>query len=192
MKWCKNAVELSHYFAEKLVPAGGVAVDATAGNGHDTLFLAQCAGAQGKVFAFDVDPVAIANTEHLLMKHGGECQVRLILDSHENAVNYIADPVDYVIFNLGYRPGADHQHTTMPESTIKAVKGLFERVRPGGAIGICTYWGIPRCRQEALQLEEHLKSWDQNVADVLVFDFINQKNQPPKFFLIYKKKREKE
>lgn len=33
---------------------GDVAVDATAGNGHDTLFLAQAVGPSGTVYAIDV------------------------------------------------------------------------------------------------------------------------------------------
>lgn len=187
MKWCKNAVELSHQFARELVTTGGRAVDATAGNGHDTLFLAQLTGKEGEVFAFDVDPDAIENTKRLLVQHQAQQQVQLILDSHHRAEAYVKGYIDYTVFNLGYRPGADHGHTTQAKSTIQAVKYLFSVTRQGGGIGICTYWGTEKCRQESLQLEEYLRNWDQNLADVLVFDFMNQKNHPPKFFLIYKK-----
>jgi hypothetical protein len=42
--------------------AGDVVVDATMGNGHDTLFLTQCVSPGGHVFAFDVQEAALIET----------------------------------------------------------------------------------------------------------------------------------
>ena len=42
------------------LPEGGCAVDATLGNGHDALNLAQLVGDGGRVIGFDVQPEAIA------------------------------------------------------------------------------------------------------------------------------------
>lgn len=39
---------------------GDTVIDATAGNGHDTVFLAQLVGRQGRVWAFDVQSSALA------------------------------------------------------------------------------------------------------------------------------------
>ena len=42
---------------------GARAIDATMGNGHDTLFLARAVGPQGRVIAFDVQDAALAATD---------------------------------------------------------------------------------------------------------------------------------
>lgn len=52
--------------------AGGaalLAVDATAGNGHDTLFLAQLLGQGGQVAAFDIQPQALEKTAERLRQY---------------------------------------------------------------------------------------------------------------------------
>ena len=55
-----NILPFAHRLLAQATPAGGTAIDATAGNGHDTLFLAQCVGANGRVYAFDIQPQALA------------------------------------------------------------------------------------------------------------------------------------
>ena len=42
---------------------GETVVDATAGNGHDTIFLSRLVGPSGRVIAFDIDPQARIETE---------------------------------------------------------------------------------------------------------------------------------
>ncbi len=65
---------------------GDCVVDATAGNGSDTLFLAQSVGPRGRVFAFDVQAEALENTRRRLE---GEPDVKalapakLVLAGHE-------------------------------------------------------------------------------------------------------------
>ena len=55
--------------------SGGTAVDATAGNGHDTLFLSQTAGDCGQVLAFDQAPY--------VRKGGSLCERALeIIEQH--------------------------------------------------------------------------------------------------------------
>ena len=56
-----NAVSIAHRVAESVLREGDLAVDATAGNGHDTVFLAQAVGETGKVFAIDVQAAAIGS-----------------------------------------------------------------------------------------------------------------------------------
>ena len=71
---------------------GGTAVDFTVGNGHDTLWLAQNVGADGKVYAFDIQQQALDSTSRLLSENGAE-NVTLILDSHANVKNYVKEPI---------------------------------------------------------------------------------------------------
>ncbi|MDU4300787.1 MAG: rRNA methyltransferase, partial [Eikenella corrodens] len=58
-----NILPFAHRLLAQATPEGGIAVDATAGNGHDTLFLAQCVGSGGRVYAFDIQPQALAATQ---------------------------------------------------------------------------------------------------------------------------------
>ena len=51
---------------------GGLAVDATVGNGHDTLFLARRVAPRGRVFGFDIQPAALAGARRRLAAAGLE------------------------------------------------------------------------------------------------------------------------
>lgn len=55
-----------------VITEGDTAVDATAGNGHDTLFLAQLVGDSGAVYAFDIQQQAVDATIGRLKEHGLE------------------------------------------------------------------------------------------------------------------------
>ena len=121
---------------ERLLP-GDLAVDATAGNGHDTHFLAQLIGPEGKVFAFDVQPEAIAATQRLLQRWGvPEACYQLIGASHAEMVAHLPGDAEgriaAVIFNLGYLPGGDKSVITRAETTLPAVRAALELLRPGG------------------------------------------------------------
>ena len=59
--WC-------HSIIRSQIPEGGVYVDATMGNGHDTLFLCEMAGENGSVWAFDIQDQALESTGNLLFR----------------------------------------------------------------------------------------------------------------------------
>lgn len=126
---------------------GSTALDATAGNGRDTLFLAGCVGAGGRVLALDIQPAAIAATCALLEKWRCASQCVLHLESHacldEIFDRELIPSIDAAIFNLGYLPKGDPQITTDPASTIAACKSAAHRLRPGGRIAIVAYPGHP-------------------------------------------------
>ena len=60
---------------------GGLYIDATMGNGHDTLFFSRLAGESGRVLAFDIQPAALESTRELLKDQGMAERAELILDS---------------------------------------------------------------------------------------------------------------
>ena len=72
----RNAVELSHYCVKMVVRPDDTVIDATCGNGHDTLFLARLVP-EGRVLAFDISPLAINNTAARLEEHGVSERVEL-------------------------------------------------------------------------------------------------------------------
>ena len=101
---------------------GGTYIDATMGNGHDTLFLCELAGKEGQVLAFDIQKQALESTRALLKSEGMEQKARLILDSHENMAKYTDEAsVDGICFNFGYLPGSDHALPTQPERSKNAL-----------------------------------------------------------------------
>ena len=51
-----SAVQLCHDFLQMRLMPGGLYLDATCGNGHDTLFLCRLAGDTGRVLGLDIQP----------------------------------------------------------------------------------------------------------------------------------------
>lgn len=120
----KNIIPFAHCLLRQALPEGGNALDGTAGNGHDTLFLAQTAGIRGKVWAFDIQPQALNNTRCRLQE-AGYSNVRLILDGHENLKQYVSEPLNAAIFNFGWLPGGDKSLTTRTETSITALSAAL-------------------------------------------------------------------
>ncbi len=56
----------AHQLLAEVLSPGDTAVDLTAGNGTDTLFLARLVGPVGRVIAFDIQQQALQNTAILL------------------------------------------------------------------------------------------------------------------------------
>jgi len=166
--------------AETIKP-GELVVDATAGNGVDTLFLAEHVGEKGHVYAFDIQQAALESTAERL----GELtsRVSLILDSHDNVKKYVNKPISGAIFNLGYLPhGEDASIVTKPETTIKAVHTLLGMLRKGGTIAIAVYTGHEGGKVEGDALLNYVKTLHQADVNVAKYEILNQQNNPP--FLI--------
>ena len=170
----------------RVIVAGDVVVDATCGNGKDTLFLAECVGPEGKVFACDIQEAAIQKTYETMKGKGFLDRVSLHRETHENILTIIKVPVKAAMFNLGYLPGGDHAVITKPDTTIKALEGLFTLLLPGGLISVMAYTGHPRGEDEKELVESYLIGLDQRKFSVLHYRFINQVNHPPQLFLVQK------
>ncbi|HHX74649.1 MAG TPA: methyltransferase domain-containing protein, partial [Firmicutes bacterium] len=125
-------------FARELVTAavteGSTAVDATCGNGHDTVFLADLVGATGRVYAFDIQEQAITATKERLMQHGLLERAVLVHAGHEDSAKWPPAPLSAVMFNLGYLPGGDHSLVTTAENTVGALEIATARLKPGEII----------------------------------------------------------
>ena len=99
--WCAR-------FIREQVQPGDICIDATMGNGNDTLLLSSLCGKDGHVFAFDIQEEALINTRKRLMEADAPQNYTLLLESHTNIEHYV-DPgtVSCITFNLGYLPGGD-------------------------------------------------------------------------------------
>jgi predicted methyltransferase len=126
-----------------IIQPGDICVDATAGNGHDTLFLAEQVGQHGKVYAFDIQDMAIERTRERLVAQQLLGQVKLINDGHEHLSASLPDnysgQVSVIMFNLGYLPGSDKSCITRPDSTVSALKQAAALIKPKGIISVMLY-----------------------------------------------------
>ncbi|HYF83111.1 MAG TPA: class I SAM-dependent methyltransferase [Clostridia bacterium] len=174
-----NSLNISHEFIKKVVQQGDTVVDATMGNGNDTLFLAGLVGDKGKVYSFDIQEYALANTRKKLDDAGISSYVELIMDGHQNIDRYVAKGVRAVMFNLGYLPKGDHNIGTKADTTIEALKKSMELLMVGGLIMMVIYYGGDSGFEEKEAVLEYVKTIDCRKHIVLVSDFVNQINCPP-------------
>lgn len=165
---------------------GDVAVDATAGNGYDTLFLAQLVGEAGHVYAFDVQEDALNATAERLGNYRE--RATLILNGHEHVLKYVDREIGGAVFNLGYLPGSDHGVVTKGETTIMAIQGILNRLKIGGIIVLVVYHGHEGGKEERDAILDYVSTLPQSRVDVMKYEFLNQKNSPPFIIAIEKKK----
>jgi len=175
----KNSLRISHEIIKKVAGQGDIVVDATAGNGNDTLFLAHLVGSEGIVYAFDIQEIAILNTKKKLEEAKVYDRVKLINDGHENIDKYINKNVKAVMFNLGYLPKGDHSRATKGKTTIKAIEKCLEILQAEGVITIVIYYGGDSGFEEKDEILSYIRSIDSKKYSVLVHEFVNQMNCPP-------------
>lgn len=156
-----------------------IVIDATCGNGNDTLFLAQEVP-DGKVYAFDIQDAAINNTKAKTVAYKN---ISVVKDSHANVKTHIPSEhhghIDAAIFNLGYLPKGDKSIVTQANSTIVAIENIFDLLAPEGIIILVIYHGHEEGKVERDAILTFLQQFDQNKAHVLQYQFINQQNNPP-------------
>jgi len=175
----KNSLGQSHEIIERIVKEGDTVVDATAGNGNDTLFLAGLVGESGKVYAFDIQRAAVENTRKKLFSAGMLDRVTIINDSHHRMDKYIKEKIKAVMFNLGYLPGGDHSIGTKGETTIEALDKAMGLLQDDGIITVVVYYGGDSGFEEKEMLMEYIKTIDSKLFTVMKTEFVNQVNCPP-------------
>jgi predicted methyltransferase len=144
-----------------MIHAGDQVIDATAGNGYDTLFLAECVGASGKVLAFDVQEAAIVSAKERVVAAGCLSRVDFYQESHSEMGSYAAaGSISAILFNLGYLPGDNHELTTESAETLRALEIARLLLKPGGVLSVICYPGHPAGLIEA----EAVESWAKALA----------------------------
>ncbi len=157
-------------------------IDATCGNGNDTLFLSELAH-RGQVYAFDIQQEAIDST----MKRCHQMSnIEYICDSHANIKKYVKNNnISAVMFNLGYLPNSDSQLSTNSESTIMAIESSLNLLKSGGAVLLTIYTGHDN-HQEEKNIMPFITNLDKYQYNVLKYEFINLID-PPYLVIIEKK-----
>ena len=156
MSHLANIVSRSQQLLSEVLQPGDLAVDLTAGNGSDTLFLAQIVGPSGRVLAFDIQEQALVTTaeklaqvgvlvtradtsSHVNIKPG----VTLVASSHACLPDFLHVAPKGIIANLGYLPGGDKDLVTRPDSTVAALLHATEALAIGGRLAVVVYPGHP-------------------------------------------------
>eukprot|EP00887_Chlorella_sp_A99_P006120 scaffold22.g6120.t1 len=109
---------------ELVLRPGDTAVDATAGNGYDSLFLARTVGAGGRLYVFDVQAAALDTTRRAL----------------EGGLAPGAAPCDRYLIHSS--------HEAMLPSTLRAIAAACEVLQPGGLLSVMAYTGHPGGQEE--------------------------------------------
>ncbi|NNF16629.1 MAG: rRNA methyltransferase [Gammaproteobacteria bacterium] len=150
---------------------GDIAVDATAGNGHDTVFLARQVGNTGHVYSFDIQSQALAATASRLAAAGTGAgqRVTLINACHsrmsEEIPIHLQGKIACVMFNLGYLPGGAHSVTTTATTSVQAIGQALDMLRPGGVLSVLGYTGHSGGQAEVDAIEQQISGSAAAIAD---------------------------
>jgi SAM-dependent methyltransferase len=119
-------------------------IDATAGNGRDTAFLAQASPDTCRVFAFDVQAEAIEQArlhcapwqQKITWIHGSHAHIATAIPASLHGC------VQAIMFNLGYLPGGTNKALcTQPDSTLTAIEQSMACLADTGIISLLCYTG---------------------------------------------------
>jgi tRNA A58 N-methylase Trm61 len=178
--------EYAHELLKQTVKEGDIVVDATMGNGYDTLLLAKLVGEEGKVVAYDVQARAIESTRERLVANGLLHRTELRKHSHAE-MDIPNDSCSAIVFNLGYLPGYDKTLATLPETTIIALQKALDAVKVGGIIVIVVYPGHPEGKAEQAALEKFVETIPYPHFIILKHQYMNIVNCPPFIYAIEKR-----
>ena len=171
--WCSR-------FIEEQVQEGDLCIDATAGNGSDTLLLSRLCSSTGQVLAFDIQKDALDHTKEKLLNESPFQNCRYILDSHSNMESYASpDTVSCIVFNFGYLPGGDHAISTGIKTSMPALSSSLKLLKKGGLLSLCIYSGGDTGFEEHDAILSWLKGLDPRCYLVIKSEFYNRPNHPP-------------
>lgn len=187
MKKFSPHLKIAKNYWKNFLEENHVIIDATCGNGHDSLFISQILNSiNGKLFCFDIQKKAIDITYLLLKNNLTEDvfeKIVLINDSHENFSEYINTKVNLVIYNLGYLPKSDKTLTTKVSTTLSSIKAALNLLDTKGAISITSYSGHPEGEAEENALLSFLCSLDNSKYNVCYHKWINKDKAPSLFWI---------
>ena len=147
-----SLVKEVHQRLAEIIEPGDLCLDTTAGNGFDTLFLAQRAGDAGTVHAMDVQKNALRSTERLLEQSDVRERVTTHLTCHSKMETVLPGNakgrIRAITFNLGYLPKGDKSITTRKETTLPAVRNAYDWLAGNGVLSVLCYRGHPGGKAE--------------------------------------------
>jgi predicted methyltransferase len=181
----------AHRLVGDRLSAGDCVIDATMGNGNDTLFLARCVGTTGYVYGFDIQVQALEHTRERLLREGVALEhIILTVESHELMESIIPEPmfgqVTAIMFNLGYLPGGERSLITITDTTLRALDAALRLLRYGGILTIVIYPGHPGGDEESVAIHSWAAQLLHNSYQVISYKILNASTEPPYMIAVYK------
>ena len=183
VKIFKNTSEIIMYYLNFFSNIDIIGIDMTVGNGHDIYNIAKIVGSNSILYGFDINPIAIENTNKKLKKIDN-IEINIIEDSHDNILKFVNEEIDLVIYNLGYLPLGDKSITTNFATVIKSINIVMGKLKTNGIILITFYPGHKNGMLESVYIEQFLSRINQKNFNILRYNFINQINDPPYVIVI--------
>jgi len=194
-----SLVNIAHNLVREVLHPGDNAIDATVGNGHDTLFLIEKVGPSGRVFGFDIQQAALDSTwvkVESCCKAGesntspGLEYLTLIHASHAYMAENI--PVQYhgkisvIMFNLGYLPGGNKTIITQTNSTLTAINIACRLLSSNGMITVIAYPGHHGGDLETEQVKNWCNQLNEDQFKISNIYSSENNESAPRLFVIRK------
>lgn len=181
----QTPIDLAHSYWEKILTSGDLAIDATCGNGHDTLMLSKLAlstHSQGKVFAIDTQIEAIQNTEERLKTSIDPKLLDKVFFYHQChssfPQNILKGSVKLIVYNLGYLPRGNKEITTKTNTTLESLNNALHLIAPSGALSITCYPGHAEGKIEEDAVINFCKNLPPDVWSACHHRWVNRKDAP--------------
>lgn len=179
-----KATQMAQKFIGDVVREEDVVVDATLGNGKDTIFLSSLVQ-KGKVYSFDIQKGAIDSFKKYMIEMDIK-NIELIHSGHENIEEYVKERPAAVMFNLGYLPGGDESIMTLPYTTIMAVDKGLKLLKPGGIMTIVSYSGHIGGLEEQKGVLKLVRELNPKAFSLMEIRYTNGKTNSPMLIVIEK------
>lgn len=183
-------LDLAHALWKQLLREGDTVVDATCGNGHDTLFLAELAlsDTEGKLLAIDIQAEAVAASQARLKENLTPRQYERIewLQGSHAAFPEDLKEVSLFVYNLGYLPGGDKSKTTMTNTTLTSIDNALSLLKAGGVVSITCYPGHDEGKKEEKELMIYSAHLSPDTWSVSFHQWKNRKNAPSLLLIQHK------
>ncbi len=185
-----SLVTEAHKTISKTIRPGEIAIDASCGNGYDTVFLAKKVGKTGKIYGFDIQQQALEKTKQKLEEQQLFSHVDLVHAGHEKMVEFI--PIEHhqkisaIMFNLGYLPGGDKSIITQTETTLKALETACLLLKKSGIITVIAYPGHIGGLTELKALQHQISALDNLLFHYKVKQIDKNDLSKPQLFIISK------
>jgi predicted methyltransferase len=185
-----SLLKLAHQHIQHTLRSGDVAIDATVGNGHDTLFLAEQISPTGRVYGFDIQQAAIIATTEKLQHARLLDYVTLIQTSHADMATHIPanqqGKINACLFNLGYLPKGDKGIITQTSSTLLALTAACQLLVPQGIMTILAYPGHVGGDEETASVQQWSEQLDSKQFAVSFFFSAIPSASAPRLLVIRK------
>ena len=179
--------QIAHQYLQSVLRAGDLAIDATSGNGHDSVACAECIQPGGQLHYIDCQTRAITATEERLAQIKGlQCRLVPHLGDHTHVLASLqvrfAGQAKAIIFNLGYLPGGNKSIQTQPLNTQRALDAAQQLLHPKGILLVTAYRGHTGGLEEAACVAQWMKQAIQQGAQASYHSPENTRTIPPQLW----------